>query len=86
MRRAGEAMSVDLHMSLVSRGLGIGFLTPAALSESRWRDAVEVIEAPDFSPKVVNWLVHRPPAGPLARPIATFGEALKVALKTRGRF
>lgn len=86
MRRAGKAMSADLHMSLVSRGLGIGVLTPAALSESRWRDAVEVIEAPDFSPKVVNWLVHRPPAGPLARPIATFGEALKVALKTRGRF
>lgn len=83
---AVEAMSADLRMSLVSRGLGIGILTPAALSESRWRDAVEIIEPPDFSPKVVNWLVHRPPAGRLARPIATFGEALKEALKARGRF
>ncbi|MBM7044538.1 MULTISPECIES: LysR family transcriptional regulator [Rhizobium] len=83
---AVEAMSADLRMSLIARGLGIGVLTPAALADSRWRDAVEIIEPPDFSPKVVNWLVHRPPAGRLARPIATFGEALTEALKARGRF
>lgn len=83
---AVEAMSADLRMSLIARGLGIGILTPAALAESRWRNSVEIIEPPDFSPKVVNWLVHRPPAGRLARPIATFGEALTEALKARGRF
>ncbi|MGV1790417.1 LysR family transcriptional regulator [Rhizobium sp. A37_96] len=81
-----EAMSADLRMSLVARGLGIGVLTPAALADSRWRNAVEIIEAPDFSPKVVNWLVHRPPAGRLARPIATFGEALMETLKTKRLF
>lgn len=83
---AVEAMSADLRMSLVSRGLGIGVLTPAALSGSRWRNSIEVIEAPDFSPRVVNWLVHRPPAGRLARPIAVFGEALTEALKDRASF
>ena len=83
---AVEAMSADLRMSLVARGLGIGILTPAALAESRWRNSIEIIEPPDFNPKVVNWLVHRPPAGRLARPIATFGEALMEALKIRGRF
>ncbi|NTF40824.1 MULTISPECIES: LysR family transcriptional regulator [Rhizobium] len=83
---AVEAMSADLRMSLVSRGLGIGVLTPAALSGSRWRNSIEVIEAPDFSPRVVNWLVHRPPAGRLARPIAIFGEALTEALKDRASF
>ncbi|NLR98886.1 LysR family transcriptional regulator [Rhizobium sp. P38BS-XIX] len=82
---AVEAMSADLRMSLVARGLGIGVLTPAALSDSRWRNAVDIIETPDFSPKVVNWLVHRPPAGRLARPIATFGNALAETLKTSGR-
>lgn len=82
---AVEAMSADLRMSLVARGLGIGVLTPAALSDSRWRNAVDIIETPDFSPKVVNWLVHRPPAGRLARPIATFGNALADTLKTTGR-
>ena len=83
---AVEAMSADLRMSLVARGLGIGILTPAALAESRWRNSIEIIEPPDFNPKVVNWLVHRPPAGRLARPIATFGEALTEALRVRGRF
>ena len=83
---AVEAMSADLRMSLIARGLGIGVLTPAALADSRWRNSVEVIEPPDFNPKVVNWLVHRPPAGRLARPIATFGEALTEALRVRGRF
>ena len=83
---AVEAMSADLRMSLIARGLGIGVLTPAALADSRWRNSVEVIEPPDFNPKVANWLVHRPPAGRLARPIATFGEALTEALRVRGRF
>ena len=83
---AVEAMSADLRMSLVARGLGIGILTPAALAENRWRNSIEIIEPPDFNPKVVNWLVHRPPAGRLARPIATFGEALMEALRVRGRF
>lgn len=81
-----EAMSADLRMSLVARGLGIGILTPAALEDSRWRNAIEIIEAPDFNPKVVNWLVHRPPAGRLARPIATFGEALMETLKSKRPF
>lgn len=83
---AVEAMSADLRMSLVARGLGIGVLTPAALADSRWRNDVEIIEAPDFRPKVVNWLLHRPPAGRLARPIATFGEALAETLKSKRPF
>jgi len=83
---AVEAMSADLRMSLVARGLGIGVLTPAALADSRWRDAIEIVEAPDFNPKVVNWMIHRPPAGRLARPIASFGEALAEALKTKRPF
>lgn len=83
---AVEAMSADLRMSLVARGLGIGVLTPAALADSRWRNDVEIIEAPDFRPKVVNWLLHRPPAGRLARPIATFGEALAETMKSKRPF
>ncbi len=81
-----EAMSADLRLSLVARGLGIGVMTPAALEDSRWRNAIEIVEAPDFRPKVVNWLVHRPPAGRLARPIATFGEALMETLKSKRPF
>jgi DNA-binding transcriptional LysR family regulator len=78
---AVEALSADLRMSLVARGLGIGIVTPAAFAESAWRDAVEVIDAPDFRPQVRAWMLHRPPPGRLARPIASFRDALAEALR-----
>jgi DNA-binding transcriptional LysR family regulator len=77
-----EALSADLRMSLVARGLGIGIVTPAAFAGSPWREAVEVIDSPDFRPQVRSWLLHRPPAGRLARPIAAFRDALLLGLKT----
>lgn len=76
-----EALSADLRMSLVARGLGIGVVTPAAFAGSPWRAAVEVIDAVDFRPQVRAWMLHRPPAGRLSRPIALFRDALSEALK-----
>jgi DNA-binding transcriptional LysR family regulator len=76
-----EAQGADLRMSLVARGHGIGVVTPGALSGSQWRDAVEVVDCPGFKPQVRCWLLHRPPAGRLARPIAVFRDALAEALK-----
>ena len=76
-----EAISADLRMSLVARGLGIGLVTPGAFAESPWRDAVEVVDCPDFRPQVQSWLLHRPPAGRLSQPIAVFRDALLEALK-----
>jgi len=77
-----EALSADLRLSLVARGLGIGIVTPAAFAGSPWRDRIEVIESVDFQPKVTAWVLHRPPAGRLAQPIATFTKALREGLKT----
>ena len=71
-----EALSVDLRMSLVARGHGIGIVTPGAFADSRRRDRVEVIDCPDFKPQVRAWLLHRPPAGRLSRPIALVRDAL----------
>ena len=76
-----ETIAADVRMSLVARGLGIGIVTPGAFVESPWRDEVEVIDCPDFRPQVRAWLLHRPPAGRLARPIAAFHEALREGLK-----
>jgi len=81
-----EALSADLRMSLVARGLGIGILTPSAFADSRWRDAVEVVEAVDFQPQVRAWMLHRPPAGRLAQPIATFRDGLAEALNLPAPF
>jgi DNA-binding transcriptional LysR family regulator len=79
---AVEAPSSDLRLSLVARGLGIGIVTPAAFADSRWRDAVETLDAPEFRPQVRAFMLHRPPAGRLSRPIALFRDALREGLDT----
>lgn len=76
-----EALSADLRMSLVARGHGIGIVTPAAFRNSPWRKAIEVIDCLEFKPRVRAWMLHRPPAGRLSRPIAVFQEALQEALE-----
>jgi DNA-binding transcriptional LysR family regulator len=79
---AVEAQSSDLRLSLVARGLGIGIVTPAAFAGSAWHDAIEIVDAPEFSPQVRAWMLHRPPAGRLSRPIALFRDALRNGLNT----
>jgi DNA-binding transcriptional LysR family regulator len=78
-----EALSAELRMSLIARGHGIGLVTEAALAGGRWRRKIVVVEARGFTPEVRSWLVHRPPAGRLARPIALFRDALTEALRER---
>jgi DNA-binding transcriptional LysR family regulator len=77
---AVEAISADLRLSLVARGLGVGFTTRSALAASPLKDTVRVIELADFQPRICAWLVHRPPAGRLAQPLAVFREALLAEL------
>ncbi|MGP0061523.1 MAG: LysR family transcriptional regulator [Beijerinckiaceae bacterium] len=79
---AVEALNADLRLSLVARGLGIGIVTPAAFIGNRWLETVEEIKAQDFRPQVRVWMLHRPPTGRLAGPIAIFREALLEGLKT----
>jgi DNA-binding transcriptional LysR family regulator len=75
-----EALSPDLRLSLIARGVGIGLETQAGLARSPFRHDVKVIDAPCFRPKVRAWLVHRPPAGRLALPIEVFGSELRKEL------
>lgn len=81
-----EALSADLRLSLVARGHGIGVVTQAAFIDSPWRDTVAVVDCPGFAPKVRAWLLHRPPAGRLARPIDEFRDALAHALQAPAPF
>lgn len=73
---AVEALDSELRLSLVARGLGVGLVTPLALKRSAFRDKLKPVAARDFNPAVRAWLVHRPPAGRLARPINLFRESL----------
>lgn len=80
-----EAQSGELRLSLVARGFGIAIVTPPSLSLSSFRDAVKVVDVPEFRPHIQVWLVHRPPAGRLEEPIRVFGEAFGKALQTRDK-
>jgi DNA-binding transcriptional LysR family regulator len=84
MQVAAEVQSADLRMSLVARGMGIGIVTPAAFAASPWRRVVRTIKTPSFTAQVRAWLLHRPPAGGLAQPLALFRNALEAALRLPG--
>lgn len=73
---AVEALDSELRLSLVARGLGIGIATPVALKRSALRSRLKVVRVEGFEAAVRAWVVHRPPAGRLARPIEAFRVAL----------
>lgn len=73
---AVEALDSELRLSLVARGLGVGLVTPIALRQSSLRNKLKVVKTIDFNPAVRAWIVHRPPAGRLARPLQVFRDAL----------
>jgi len=77
---AVEAIDHNLRLSLVARGIGIGFVTQSALAANPLRETVRVVELVDFHPRVCAWLIHRPPAGRLTKPLALFRETLQAAL------
>jgi DNA-binding transcriptional LysR family regulator len=75
-----EALSSDLRLSLVARGLGITLATRAAIESSPLRDALQIIPVQDFEPRVQAWIVRRPPVGRLVRPIECLTSALEAAI------
>jgi DNA-binding transcriptional LysR family regulator len=75
-----EALSSDLRLSLVARGLGITLATRAAIESSPLRDALQVIPVQDFEPRVRAWIVRRPPVGRLVKPIECLTSALEAAI------
>ena len=76
-----DALDVELRLSLVARGVGVSLVTPVGLRRSAFRDQLRQVKVRDFKPKVRAWLVHRAPAGRLAKPIGTFRDRLDRELK-----
>lgn len=77
---AVEAFGSELQLSLVARGVGLGVVTPNVLEASPHRDALQIIEAPEYSGGLHVWLVHGTLAGRLVRPLAVLRDALAEAL------
>ncbi|HEY6927188.1 MAG TPA: LysR substrate-binding domain-containing protein, partial [Steroidobacteraceae bacterium] len=78
-----EALSSDLRLSLVARRLGITLATRTAIESSPLRGALQIIPVQDFEPRVRAWIVRRPPAGRLVRPIECLTSALETAIGAR---
>jgi DNA-binding transcriptional LysR family regulator len=81
LRIGVEALSSDLRLSLVARGLGITLATQAAVQSSAVRDALQIISVHDFEPKVRAWIVRQPTPGRLSRPVECLTGALKAAIE-----
>ncbi len=82
-----EALSSDLRLSLVARGLGVTLTSREAFERSPFRERLRMLSVQDFRPQVQAWIVHRAPAGRLARPFECFSEAMATAFgadKRRG--
>ena len=73
---AVEAVSLDLRMTLIARGLGIGIATSRAAGDSRWVGVLNVVDVPDFRPRVRCWLVYRQSLGRLDSPLRVFRDAI----------
>ena len=69
------AMDADLVIA-AAQGGALGSLPCAMLSVDKAREQLKIIKTQDFNPAVRAWVVHRPPAGRLARPIKVFRDAL----------
>lgn len=74
-----EATDMDVQLSLVVQGVGLGIVPLRDLSSSKWHDKLQVLNVPELNTKVSIWVTHRPPAGPLAIPIQHLREALRDA-------
>jgi DNA-binding transcriptional LysR family regulator len=82
---AVDALDSELRLSLVARGVGISLVTPFGLRRSAFRRQLKLVKVRDFKPKVRAWVVHRAPAGRLAKPIKAFRDRLDRELQALAR-
>ena len=73
---AVEAFGSELQLSLVARGLGVGLAAPEVLARSPHREALQILDVPDFRSGLNVWLVHGALPGRLVRPVALMRDAL----------
>ncbi|MFY3148754.1 LysR family transcriptional regulator [Achromobacter xylosoxidans] len=73
---AVEAFGSELQLSLVARALGVGLAAPEVLARSPHRNALQIVDVPQFNSGLSVWLVHGVLPGRLVRPVAVMRDAL----------
>lgn len=73
---AVEAFGSELQLSLVARASGVGLAAPEVLARSPHRNALQIVDVPEFNSGLSVWLVHGVLPGRLVRPVALMRDAL----------
>jgi DNA-binding transcriptional LysR family regulator len=80
---AAEAEGYELQLSLISEGVGLGFVIPQVVYSSALRRHLKLVKVKDFSPMQNVWLLHSRHIGRLEPAVRCVGEAVKQQLQAR---
>jgi DNA-binding transcriptional LysR family regulator len=81
---AVEAAGIELQLSLVAQGMGLGLVTTRMLARSRYRRSLRTIAVKGFKLKATVWLLCHSKLGRLAAPQLCFQKSLAEALDLKG--
>ncbi|GGG40421.1 LysR family transcriptional regulator [Chelatococcus composti] len=72
-----ELWGVDVQLSLVARGLGLGLVPARLVAASPWRDQLKVLDVSDFHARLAVWMIARRNIAPCtAHALARLEEAI----------
>lgn len=74
---AVELWGVDVQLSLVARGIGLGLVPARLVTASPWRDQLKVLDVSDFNARLAVWMIARRNIAPCtAHALARLEEAI----------
>jgi DNA-binding transcriptional LysR family regulator len=79
---AVEAEGYELHLSLISDGVGLGLVMPQVLQSSALRKRIKPVTVKGLSPMQNVWILHSKHIGRLAPAVRSVREAVKQQLRT----
>lgn len=84
LRVAVEAHGFDLHLSLVARGAGLGFVPPRALRRSRFRSQIRIFRIRGHDFRIATWLVHGRLPAALTPVVIALDQEIRRVLRNTG--
>jgi DNA-binding transcriptional LysR family regulator len=79
---AVEAEGYELHLSLISDGVGLGLVMPQVIRSSALRKRIKPVTVKGLSMKLNVWILHSKHIGRLASAVRCVREAVKQQLRT----